>query len=162
MRNDQPQHDILADYVFLFIPVSFEGTRESAFVSALFAAGISYQVTRDCGRGKIDGCECDNSFQLPKPKANEFRMIGCHENIPFGNAFSRQFISSVELKSKNTARNARSLEDDLVDKHNYEAGRLVRLFYRNIVLPMRYTVHFYPAIHLHIYCTGMSSFEFLN
>lgn len=34
-------------------------TRETGFVNAILAAGISFQVARACTKGELIGCACD-------------------------------------------------------------------------------------------------------
>ncbi|VDL76920.1 unnamed protein product [Nippostrongylus brasiliensis] len=47
-----------------------EGTRESAFVHAVSAAGVAYRVTRDCARGLNERCGCDQSMLNIDPQVS--------------------------------------------------------------------------------------------
>ncbi|CAG9818344.1 unnamed protein product [Phaedon cochleariae] len=40
-------------------------TRETAYAKAIVAAGIVYEITRNCSRGSIEGCGCDQSLGGP-------------------------------------------------------------------------------------------------
>ena len=107
------------------------GTRESAFVHALSAAGVAHAVTRACTLGELTTCGCDNSKRRPKPQPLEpspdaltrpspdFEWSGCSENARFGIAFSEQFVDARErLKGKH-------MERGLINLHNNNAGRKV-------------------------------------
>ena len=112
----------------------FLGTRESAFVHALSAAGVAHAVTRACTLGELTTCGCDNSKRRPKPQPLEpspdaltrpspdFEWSGCSENARFGIAFSEQFVDARErLKGKH-------MERGLINLHNNNAGRKVTKF----------------------------------
>lgn len=101
-------------------------TRETGFVNAVIAAGITFQVTRACTKGELLGCSCakrkkpkkfkvkaTNPNQLPE---SDFKWGGCGENIEFGIKKSKVFLESIYKRSDMTT---------LVKLHNYMAGRLV-------------------------------------
>ena len=41
----------------------FSDTRESSFVNAIMAAGVTYSVTRACTMGDLIECSCDKSIK---------------------------------------------------------------------------------------------------
>lgn len=46
------------------------GTRESAFVHAISAAGIAFAVTLACSRGELEKCGCDRRIRGVSPEGN--------------------------------------------------------------------------------------------
>ncbi|PAV63345.1 hypothetical protein WR25_25467 [Diploscapter pachys] len=95
-----------------------KGTRESAFVHAISAAGVAYRVTRDCARGLNERCGCDQSTlstQANGPGTN-YDYQGCSDNVQYGIAISREF---VDEKTKNAS------EAVIINLHNNRAGRQV-------------------------------------
>lgn len=119
-----------------------EGTRESAYVHAITAAGVAYVVTRTCSTGTLDRCGCDGSVGgvegvggvggttspvPPGPRSSnrrqqkpDFEWAGCSDNIAYGTAFSRAFVDARERVSRNNGSNKA-----LMNLHNNEAGRKV-------------------------------------
>lgn len=106
-------------------------TRETGFVNAVIAAGITFQVTRACTKGELIGCSCakrkkgrkvkkktinSNSNQMTE---SDFKWAGCGENIDFGMKKSKDFLDIIYKK--------RSDMKTLVKLHNYVAGRLVSI-----------------------------------
>lgn len=49
---------LLKHYNILLYFFFVSDTRETGFVNAIIAAGITYQVTRACTTGEIIGCSC--------------------------------------------------------------------------------------------------------
>ena len=93
------------------------GTRESAFVHAISAAGVAHSVTRSCSMGQLSSCGCESHKN--RRRGQDFRWAGCSENVRYGIAFSKKFVDARErLKGK-------SLRTALVNLHNNHAGRLV-------------------------------------
>lgn len=107
---------------FYFILLSQKGTRESAFVSALSAASVSYSVTKDCTSGQLKSCSCDTSLKRKQPQLNEenWRWAGCSDNVNFGNSFSKSFLDA-RIRERQDFSRARLL----MNIHNNEAGRAV-------------------------------------
>lgn len=116
-----------------------KGTRESAYVHAITAAGVAYVVTRTCSTGTLDRCGCDGSVSggdgvggtptspLPagprsklRQEKPDFEWAGCSDNIAYGTAFSRAFVDARERVSRNNGSNKA-----LMNLHNNEAGRKV-------------------------------------
>lgn len=104
-------------------------TRETGFVNAIIAAGITFQVTRACSKGDLLGCSCDkkmkykinnrkkhHKYNTGKMQSN-YEWRGCGgDNINYGMKRSKDFLD----RHKN-----RSDVKNLVKLHNYIAGRLV-------------------------------------
>ncbi|XP_046851577.1 protein Wnt-4-like isoform X2 [Xenia sp. Carnegie-2017] len=101
-----------------------KGTRESAFVSALSAASVSYSVTKDCTSGQLKSCSCDTSLKRKQPQLNEenWRWAGCSDNVNFGNSFSKSFLDA-RIRERQDFSRARLL----MNIHNNEAGRTILL-----------------------------------
>ncbi|KAF7274885.1 hypothetical protein GWI33_012451 [Rhynchophorus ferrugineus] len=103
--------------------VMSKDTRETAFVNAIVAAGITYQVTRACTKGEQIGCMCNKRKKKNKKKKhpdvaeNDFKWDGCAENIDFGIKRSKDFLEGRQKKR-------RSDMSTLVKFQNYKAGRL--------------------------------------
>uniref|UniRef100_A0A1I7XDF7 Protein Wnt n=1 Tax=Heterorhabditis bacteriophora TaxID=37862 RepID=A0A1I7XDF7_HETBA len=95
-----------------------EGTRESAFVHAVSAAGVAYRVTRDCARGLNERCGCDQSMMMPDVQSRSYDYQGCSDNIQYGIAISREFVDAAE-KNRNVTNRS------VINLHNNRAGRQV-------------------------------------
>ncbi|XP_018577106.1 protein Wnt-6, partial [Anoplophora glabripennis] len=102
--------------------VMLRDTRETGFVNAIIAAGITFQVTRACTKGEQIGCSCDKRKKRKQKKKGpplpegEWEWDGCGENIEFGIKKSKDFLDTRYKK--------RSDMKTLVKLHNYVAGRL--------------------------------------
>nr|KAF7425094.1 hypothetical protein H0235_007532 [Vespula pensylvanica] len=107
-------------------------TRETGFVNAITAAGVTYAVTRACTMGDLVECSCDKMTtkgnRLGKlaltadVKKNlltegEWEWGGCGDNVNFGFRKSKDFMDAPYRK--------RSDIKTLVKLHNNAAGRLV-------------------------------------
>ena len=98
------------------------GTKETAFIYAIMAAGLVHAVTRSCSAGNMTECSCDTTLSGSGSATEGWHWGGCSDNIVYGTWFSRRFIDYVP---KNTS----AREDDTLlamNQHNSEAGRQVR------------------------------------
>ncbi|KAG6930233.1 wingless-type MMTV integration site family, member 6, partial [Chelydra serpentina] len=99
--------------------------RETAFVYAITAAGVSHAVTQACSMGELLQCSCEvtRSRAPPLPtagpgaEASAWEWGGCGDDVEFGYEKSRQFMDAKRKKGKSDIRT-------LIDLHNNEAGRL--------------------------------------
>nr|XP_009683397.1 PREDICTED: protein Wnt-4-like [Struthio camelus australis] len=91
------------------------GTRESAFIHAISAAGIAFAVTRACSRGELEKCGCDRKIRGVSPEG--FQWSGCSDNLSYGIAFSQAFVDNPERSRGISSSRA------LMNLHNNEAGR---------------------------------------
>ncbi|CDS39931.1 protein Wnt 2 [Echinococcus multilocularis] len=125
-----------------------KGTRETAFVTAAWAAGAVQAVTRACSRGRISTCDCDISRHGGLKAADSegaFTWGGCSDPIRFGMRLVR-LLQEPRITSAMGADNRRRLrlhalggkksdtreekksDDDimarcLIDVHNQKVGR---------------------------------------
>lgn len=108
----------------------FLDSRETGFVNAITAAGVTYAVTRACTMGDLVECSCDKTAKGPNqlgqsmdvklPGAvgdGEWEWGGCGDNVNFGYRKSKDFMDARYRK--------RSDIKTLVKIHNNDAGRLV-------------------------------------
>ncbi|KAM9388205.1 LOW QUALITY PROTEIN: protein Wnt-4a-like [Phaethornis superciliosus] len=98
----------------VFGKVVIEGTRESAFIHAISAAGVAFAVTRACSRGELEKCGCNRKIRGVSPEG--FQWSGCSDNLSYGIAFSQAFVDNSE-------RSCGISSSALMNLHNKEAGR---------------------------------------
>ncbi|XP_069485181.1 protein Wnt-16 [Ambystoma mexicanum] len=95
------------------------GTKETAFIYAVTAAGLVHSVTRSCSAGNMTECSCDANLHNGGSVREAWHWGGCSDDIHYGMWFSRRFIDSP-IKNK-TGKEVDSLT--LMNLHNSEAGR---------------------------------------
>ncbi|KAL5111351.1 Protein Wnt-2b-A [Taenia crassiceps] len=125
-----------------------KGTRETAFVTAAWAAGAVQAVTRACSRGRISTCDCDVSRRgglRAMDSEGSFTWGGCSDPIRFGMRLVRLFQEPRITSAKSTnnrhrfrpylpggkgngTRGKRRSGDNfvarnLIDIHNQKVGR---------------------------------------
>nr|AHZ09432.1 Wnt4 [Rhopilema esculentum] len=94
------------------------GTREAAFVHAIFSAGIANAITKQCSTGKISRCSCDANLRGYSRAG--FQWSGCSDNVVFGVRFSKAFVDGYERERWTKAW---TFDRVLMNLHNNEAGR---------------------------------------
>uniref|UniRef100_A0A8C6UZG8 Protein Wnt n=1 Tax=Neogobius melanostomus TaxID=47308 RepID=A0A8C6UZG8_9GOBI len=111
----------LNEHIKYCLPTVSSDIRETAFVYAITAAGVTHAVTQACSMGDLlqCGCEATRNRDPPRPSSYspgdgvKWEWGGCGDDVEFGYE-----------KSKHDIRT-------LIDLHNNEAGRLaVRLYMR--------------------------------
>ncbi|XP_008313492.1 protein Wnt-16 [Cynoglossus semilaevis] len=96
------------------------GTKETAFIYAVMAAGLVHTVTRSCSQGNMTECGCDPRLQGSSVPAEGWHWGGCSDHIQYGTWFSRKFIDNA-VKNMSTSRGGYTLL--AMNQHNTEAGR---------------------------------------
>lgn len=125
----------------------FADTRETSFVNAITAAGLTYAVTRACTMGNLVECSCDKNQRrqqynnvnsndiiiddMNNVKKRNKKIVknialpdgdwewgGCGDNVHFGLRKSKEFLDSIRYKRRSDIKT-------LVKLHNNNAGRLV-------------------------------------
>ncbi|NXF63682.1 WNT4A protein, partial [Ciccaba nigrolineata] len=108
----------------VFGKVAIQGTRESAFIHAISAAGVAFAVTRACSRGELEKCGCDRKIRGVSPEG--FQWSGCSDNLSYGIAFSQAFVDNPERSRGVSSSRA------LMNLHNNEAGRKALLAHMKV------------------------------
>lgn len=102
--------------------------RETAFVYAITAAGVTHAVTQACSMGELlqCGCEATRNKAPPRPPSSsssgdgvKWEWGGCGDDVEFGYEMSKRFMDAKRRRGKSDIRT-------LINLHNNEAGRLVR------------------------------------
>ncbi|CAH0776576.1 unnamed protein product [Bemisia tabaci] len=97
-------------------------TRESSFVSAITAAGVTYSVTRACTTGELIECSCDKTFKGEASRMGaefgerSWEWGGCDDNINYGYRKSKIFMDTPYEQLSDIST--------LIKLHNNDAGRL--------------------------------------
>uniref|UniRef100_A0A8C4X138 Protein Wnt n=1 Tax=Eptatretus burgeri TaxID=7764 RepID=A0A8C4X138_EPTBU len=81
----------------------------------MMSAGVTHTLTRNCTLGGFDNCSCDDT-RNGKMGGQNWMWGGCSDNLPFGEAVTRQFMDALEV-----GQDARAA----VNLHNYGTGRAV-------------------------------------
>ena len=100
----------------------FAGTKETAFLYAVMAAGLVHAVTRSCSQGNMTECGCDARRRSGGSAAEGWHWGGCSDHIQYGTWFSRKFIDN-SIKNTSSSRGGYTLVT--MNQHNTEAGRQV-------------------------------------
>ncbi|RMC10184.1 hypothetical protein DUI87_12984 [Hirundo rustica rustica] len=96
-----------------------KGTKETAFISAVTAAGLVHSVTRSCSAGNVTECSCDVTLRHGGSASEGWHWGGCSDDIHYGMSFSRKFL---DAPVKNiTGKSGSGLV--AMNLHNNEAGR---------------------------------------
>ncbi|XP_052829178.1 protein Wnt-5b [Octopus bimaculoides] len=72
-------------------------SRETAYLYAIFSAGIMYSVSRGCSKGQLNHCGCGQKL-IENDNPDDFEWGGCSDNLLYGSKFSRDFVDSVERR----------------------------------------------------------------
>ncbi|CAB0031021.1 unnamed protein product [Trichogramma brassicae] len=105
----------------IFGPVLESGSRETAFVHAIGAAGLVYTLARACRDGQLSSCGCSRGSR-PKDLNREWIWGGCGDNLEYGYKFAQSFIDVREREQRHKRR-SHEHGRSLVNLHNNEAGR---------------------------------------
>ncbi|XP_070709682.1 protein Wnt-16 [Pempheris klunzingeri] len=97
-----------------------EGTKETAFIYAVMAAGLVHAVTRSCSHGNMTECGCDARLQGGGSAAEGWHWGGCSDHVQYGTWFSRRFIDNG-AKNVSATRGGYTLTS--MNQHNSEVGR---------------------------------------
>nr|XP_033815626.1 protein Wnt-16 [Geotrypetes seraphini] len=95
------------------------GTKETAFIYAVMAAGLVHSVTRSCSAGNMTECSCDASLQNGGSPSEGWHWGGCSDDIQYGIGFSRRFLDETSNNITGKYRDGLTT----MNLHNSEAGR---------------------------------------
>ncbi|KAM9771861.1 protein Wnt-16 isoform 2-T2 [Syngnathus typhle] len=109
------------------------GTKETAFVYAVMAAGLVHAVTRFCSHGNISECGCDARLQGAAEAGEAWHWGGCSDHVQYGTGFSRRFLSAHVAVNASARTRAHALLR--MNQHNSEAGRQSPLSWRRVLPP---------------------------
>ncbi|KAJ8006692.1 hypothetical protein DPEC_G00109860 [Dallia pectoralis] len=96
------------------------GSKETAFIYAVMAAGLVHALTRSCSTGNMTECGCDTSLPGTGSPTEGWHWGGCSDHIQYGTLFSRKFIDNT-VQNMSSARGGDALLS--MNQHNSEAGR---------------------------------------
>ncbi|KAM3587958.1 uncharacterized protein V6R79_017626 [Siganus canaliculatus] len=97
------------------------GTKETAFIHAVAAAGLVHAVTRSCSLGNLTECGCAGRPQDGAAAgAGAWHWGGCSDDIQYGTWFSRRFLDTGS-RNGSSARGSFTLAS--MNQHNHEVGR---------------------------------------
>ncbi|CAH8525827.1 unnamed protein product [Schistosoma turkestanicum] len=81
------------------------GSRETAFLSSSWSAGVVQAITRACSRGQMGTCDCDPRRREGQGRDAEgiFTWGGCSDPIRFGMRLARLFLDANDEEHRNAA-----------------------------------------------------------
>lgn len=127
MSNDRGSlrhfHRSLCELMVVLLFIS-AGSRETAFMYAISAAGVVNAVSRACREGELNSCGCSRAAR-PKDLPRDWLWGGCGDNLDYGCRFSKQFVDARE-REKTPLKGSYESARKLMNLHNNEAGRRVR------------------------------------
>ncbi|CAB3398321.1 unnamed protein product [Caenorhabditis bovis] len=91
-------------------------SRESAYVYAISAAGVSHALARACAKGLIEECTCGDVPIAGVARSQDFVWAGCSDNVKFANTFGRRFVDIYDKQHASEPRSQMNL-------HNNRVGR---------------------------------------
>ncbi|XP_076153019.1 protein Wnt-16 [Alosa pseudoharengus] len=100
---------------------SNSGTKETAFIYAVMAAGLVHAVTRSCSAGNMTECSCDLGLQGSGSASEGWHWGGCSDDIQYGTWFSRRFLDLAGTNASTTTTATAAVI--AMNQHNSEAGR---------------------------------------
>lgn len=82
-----------------------EGSRETAFLSSTWSAGVVQAITRACSRGQMGTCDCDPARREGQDRDAEgvFTWGGCSDPIRFGMRLTRLFLDATDREHRQAA-----------------------------------------------------------
>jgi len=95
------------------------GSREAAYLYAVWSAAITYSISQGCSRGAIDSCGCDMSkHEMADERSghSDWKWGGCSADVQSGAALAKRFSDSREIEGDSRS---------LMNLHNNKAGRRV-------------------------------------
>jgi len=101
------------------------GSRETAFISAISAAGVVVAVGKACKRDDVTMCGCGDDIR-PNNLNARWQWGGCGDNTEFAYGFAREFVDAKE-RDNVRARSRRERARKHMNLHNNEAGRLLAI-----------------------------------
>uniref|UniRef100_A0A0K8TFX1 Protein Wnt n=1 Tax=Lygus hesperus TaxID=30085 RepID=A0A0K8TFX1_LYGHE len=105
----------------VFGPLNTIGSRESAFIHAIMAAGITHAIGRRCRDGQLSSCSCSRAGR-PKDLHHQWIWGGCGDNLEYGYKFTQSFVD-VRERERRYRRGSAEHGRALMNLHNNEAGR---------------------------------------
>ncbi|CAL8099322.1 unnamed protein product [Calicophoron daubneyi] len=81
------------------------GSRETAFLSSAWSAGVVQAITRACSRGQMGTCDCDPHRREGQDRDAEgiFTWGGCSDPIRFGMKLTRLFLDANDRENRQSA-----------------------------------------------------------
>ncbi|XP_068162507.1 protein Wnt-16 [Antennarius striatus] len=95
------------------------GTKETAFIYAVMAAGLVHAITHACSHGNTTECSCRRRLQGGVTEEG-WQWGGCSDHVQYGTWFSRKFIDNV---ARNASRTGGGFTLVTMNQHNTEVGR---------------------------------------
>ncbi|KAF6778826.1 hypothetical protein AHF37_01419 [Paragonimus kellicotti] len=81
------------------------GSRETAFLSSAWSAGVVQAITRACSRGQMGTCDCDPHRRDGQDRDADgvFTWGGCSDPIKFGMRLTRLFLDANDREHRDSA-----------------------------------------------------------
>lgn len=116
-------------------------TRETSFVSAITAAGITYAVTRACSTGDLVECSCDKNRIIQQHLQYNAQMVNDEYNIDLimkqrnGNTTTAKTASNKQFQQNENRQYRKHSKKHHRRRHNTNTYLQYRNIYRNVILP---------------------------